>query len=134
MMALSNPSFFACACTAVTKSGSCSAIWNYSGTDFVSIKSRFAREFLPLAQADLAEFVLIPDLHRELDLLKINLIVGKNAGDVVVAVEASHIGAFGQKQRVVFGVRIGAGNEPVEAEGVDKGINVGFAIRRVSAQ
>jgi hypothetical protein len=59
MMALSNPSFFACACAEVTKSGSCLACESVRA-HFVGIKARFARELLPFVQADLAELVPPP--------------------------------------------------------------------------
>src|ERR1700692_4535539 len=82
--------------------------------ELISVRTRFARKFLPLTQPDLAHLIFTPDLHREFGLAQIDVIVRKNARDVIERSKPDIRAA--QEQRVVFGMRVRACNQPVEAK------------------
>jgi len=62
----------------------------------------------------------------ELDLTQIEFVVGDDAGDVIEA-ELADMGTA-EQQREVFGVCVGAGDEPVEAKGGGECVHVGLAV------
>ena len=78
---------------------------NQCGDHFVRIETRFSRKILPIAQTNLTELVFTAHFHRELDLLQIDVVVGKNAGDVVERREP-YVRAAGQQERVILGMCI----------------------------
>lgn len=75
-------------------------------------------------QADQAQLVFASDFHGELDLLQIESIVGENARHVVEGSQPD--AAAAEKQRVILGVCVCAGDKPVKADGVDEGVEVCF--------
>jgi hypothetical protein len=68
----------------------------HSGNDFFCIETGFASEFLPFTRTYLAKLLFPTDLHRELHLLQVNIVVGKDAGDIVEW-RKSYGGAAGQE-------------------------------------
>lgn len=77
-----------------------------SSSDQIRISPRFARELLPLTQANLVELVRAPDFHGELDLPRVDVIVRKNASYVVER-RKPYVRAASQKQGIVLGVSVG---------------------------
>ena len=65
-------------------------------------------------------------------MCQIEFVVREYARDIVERRKAN-IGAA-EQQGVVLGVRIRAGDQPIETDGADEGGDVSLAIRRIGAQ
>ncbi len=79
---------------------------------------------LPLLIVDSGEFVGAADFHGEAGLLDGDVPgIGEGGGEIVEGGEAD-LAFFGKEEAVVFGVGVGAADDPVEEEGVEEALHV----------
>jgi hypothetical protein len=62
-------------------------------------------------------------LHGELHAPLIDIGIGQRASQIIERRKA-HLSARAQQKRVVFGVSVGASDEPVENERADEGLDI----------
>jgi len=97
------------------------------------IKAQLRRQLLPLPPADIAETVFPSKPHGQPDSVRVEIRIRQDAREIVQR-SKPHLPAGAEHKSVVLGVRVSAGNQPVECNGVQKVAGILLGICRVGSQ
>src|SRR5262245_13290962 len=86
-----------------------------------------------MMELDVANEIFAADFHGQFRFGQVDVGVGKNAGEIIKRGEP-HVSASSDENTIVFRVRVGAGDEPVKRDGVDKDLDVGNRGARIIAK
>jgi hypothetical protein len=96
---------------------------DYPAHHEVGFQANVGSQFAPVSQYDIADAVFAPDLHRELQPLRIE-VVGRQSACNVVERRQTGPSLRSDQQRLVLGMGIRAGNQPVEYEGIEEVLDI----------
>ena len=115
---------------AVRVIGDCVRHGRHPHEEWFGIKAQFRCELLPLSAADIVESVFPSKSHGKPDSVGIEIRIRQDAREIVKRSQ-SDLPPGTEQESVVLRMRIGAGNQPVECDGVQEAAGVVHRVRRI---